>query len=207
VETTNRSVDTSGNGAWKRRDTMAELLRFVDYVETRTMVERNGERTSMQRSDLDPTWASSVGEFGNLLNLVFKPESKTEFRWKEAATLGSTTVQVLNYRVSPKNETMVLSDNNGHIGVGFHGMVYLDSATGGVRRITMEADEVPRDFSIHAASMSVDYDYVTIGAHDYLMPMRAVLALRRGRKQTDLNEMAFRGYRRYSSQAKIVVNP
>jgi VWFA-related protein len=207
VETTNRSVDTSGNGAWKRRDTIAELLRFVDNVETRTIVERNGMRSSLQRSDLDPTWASSVGEFGHLLNLVFQSESKADFQWKEAATLGSTTVQVLSYRVSSKNATMVLSDSNSRIGVGFHGLAYVDSATGGVRRITMEADDVPRDFSIHAASMTVDYDYVTIGAHDYLMPMRAVVALRRGHKQTDLNEMAFRGYRRYSSQAKIIVNP
>ena len=207
VETTNRSVDAANSGDWKRRDNIAELLRYVEGVETRTMVERNGERTNLQRTDLDSSWPLSVGEFGGLLNLVFKAESKTDFQWKEAASLGSGTVQVLKYRVDPKNATMALSDSNRKVSVGFHGLVYVDTATAGIRRITLEADDIPRDFSIHAASMNVDYDFVTIGSHEYLMPMRAVMMLRRGKKQIDLNEMAFRGYRRYASQTKIVTSP
>jgi len=207
LETTNRSVDASSTGDWKRRDNIAELLRYVNGEETRTMVERNGERTSMQRSDLESTWPISVGEFGGLLNLVFKPESKTDFQWKEAARAGGETVQVLNYHVDAKNATMSLSDSSRRVGVGFHGLVYVDSATGGIRRITLEGDNIPREFSIHAASMNVDYDFVTIGGHEYLMPMRAVMTLRRGKRQIDLNEMAFRGYRRYASQTKIVTTP
>jgi VWFA-related protein len=207
IETTSRSVDPSGSGNWRHRDTIAELLRYADNVETRTMLERNGERTSLDRNDLDPAWTISKGEFGTLLKLVFDRESKADFEWKEAATLGSTTVHVLAYRVSSKNETMVLNDNTRNVGVGFHGLVYVDTSTGGVRRITLEADDVPRDFSIHAASMTVDYDYVAIGTHDYLMPQRAAVMLRRGRKQIDLNEIAFRGYRRYASQTKIIATP
>lgn len=207
IETTNRSVDGSSTGAWKRRDSIAELLRYVEGEETRTMVQRNGERTSMQRSDLESTWPISVGEFGGLLNLVFKPESKTDFAWKEAASVAGETVHVLKYRVDPKNATMSLSDSTRKVGVGFHGLVYVDSATGGIRRITLEGDNIPRDFSIHAASMNVDYNFVTIGGHEYLMPMRAVMMLRRGKKQIDLNEMAFRGYRRYASQSRILTAP
>lgn len=207
LETTSRSVDSSGDGSWKHRDTLAELLRYVDSKETRTMVEINGQKSSATREDLNPDWAISAGEFGSLLNLIFASNSKAEFQWKEAATLGSSTVQVLNYEVHAKNATMSLNDNTRRIGVGFHGMVYIDAATGGVRRVTMEADGIPHDFSIHAASISVDYDYVTIGTHDYLMPMRAATALQRGRHQVDLNEITFRGYRRYASQVKIVTNP
>jgi hypothetical protein len=158
----------------------------------------------MDRSDLDSTWPLSVGEFGGLLNLMFQPSSKTDFQWKEAGGLGSGTIHVLHYRIDPRNATMALSDSSGKVSVGVHGMVYIDSANGGVRRITMEADGIPKDFSMRAASMMVDYDYVTIGVHDYLMPMRAVLTLRRGKRQVDLNEMTFRNYRRYASQARIV---
>lgn len=207
VEVTSRSVDPSGNGNWKPRDNLAELLRYVEGVETRTMIEHNGQRTSMQRADLDSSWPLSVGEFGGLLNLVFKPEAKTEFAWKGAATLGGSTVQVLSYKVLPQNATLSLKDGNRSVGVGFHGLVYVDSASGGVRRITLQGDNLPRDFSIHDASMNVDYDYVTIGEHDYLMPIRAAVALRRGKRQVDLNEMAFRGYRRYASQTKILTGP
>jgi hypothetical protein len=65
--------------------------------------------------------------------------------------------------VARENATLDLSEgNNIQIGVGFHGLVYIDAATSGVRRITVEADGLPRDFSMHAATMTVDYDYVAI---------------------------------------------
>jgi hypothetical protein len=206
VEVTSRSADASGKGNWKHRDTIAELLRYADNQETRTMLERNGQRTTMlQRSELDPSWLTSVGEFGGLLNNVFLPSSKAEFEWKESAALGTGTLQVLSYRVARENGTIGINGGNGTVAAGFHGLVYIDSASGGVRRITLEADDLPRNFSIHAASMTVEYDYVAIGEHDYLMPMRATVSLQRGRKQSDLNEITFRNYRRYASQAKITV--
>jgi len=39
VEVTDRSVDVQGTGQWKHRDTITELLRFVDKNETRTTLE------------------------------------------------------------------------------------------------------------------------------------------------------------------------
>lgn len=207
LEVTNRSVDSSSNGNWKRRDSFAEMLRYVDSQETRTMVEYNGQRTSAERADLDTTWPLSVGEFGGLLNLVFQNSSKTEFQWKETDSLGPSMVDVLAYRVARENANISLKDENKTIAAGFHGLVYIDKATGAVRQVTLEADDLKRDFSIHAATMTVEYDYVTVGTHDYLMPMRATVSLQRGRRQTDLNEMTFRNYRRYASQAKINFGP
>jgi hypothetical protein len=90
--------------------------------------------------------------------------------------------------------------------VGFHGLVYIDSATNGVRRITLEADDLPRNFSMHAASMTVDYGFAAIGARDCLLPQRATVSVTRGRNDIELNEIAFRNYRRYAAQTRIVVN-
>jgi VWFA-related protein len=209
VEVTNRSVDVSGNGNWKPRDSIAELLRYHDNEESRSTLEVNGKRSSLQRTDMNETWPLSVGEFGGLLNVVFQPSSKAEFEWKEAGALeeGNGTLQVLSYRVARENATIALSDGNERIGVGFHGLVYIDPATGGVRRITLVGDDLPRRFSIHAASMTADYGYVAIGNHDHLVPMRASVSLQRGRKGLELNEMAFRNYRRFASQTKILLIP
>ena len=146
VEATNRSVDQSGKGNWKHRDSLAELLTYHDRQESRTTLEVNGKRSSLKRADLNSTWPISVGEFGALLKLVFSPSSKTQFEWKEAATLGdgTGTVHVLSYRVAQENATIDLSEGNDSIGVGFHGLVYIDGATSGIRRITLEADGLPR---------------------------------------------------------------
>jgi hypothetical protein len=205
VELTDRSVDSSGNGNWKHRDSLAELLRYEDNQESRSTLEVNGKRSSLKRTDLNSTWPMSVGEFGALLNLVFADSSKTTFEWKEAGTLGdgSGPLQVLSYRVARENATIDLSEGNNSIGAGFHGFVYIDGATGGVRRITLEADDLPRKFSMHAAAMTVDYDFVAIAGRDYLMPVHSSVSIQRHRHQTELNEITFRNYRRFASRTKI----
>ncbi|HEY3974643.1 MAG TPA: VWA domain-containing protein [Candidatus Sulfotelmatobacter sp.] len=205
VEVTNRSVDQSGNGNWKHRDSIAELLTYHDNQETRSTLEVNGKRSSIKRADMNSSWPTSVGEFGALLNLVFAPSSKAQFEWKEAGTLGdgSGVLQVLSYRVSHENATLDLAESNNTIGVGFHGLVYIDAPTSGIRRITVEADGLPRTFSMHAAAMTVDYDYVAISARDYLLPVHSTVSLRRHQKQIELNEIAFRNYRRFASRTKI----
>jgi VWFA-related protein len=205
VEVTSRSVDQSGTGNWKHRDSIAELLTYHDNQETRSTIEVNGKRSSLKRTEMNTNWPTSIGEFGALLNLLFSPSSKAKFEWKEAGTLGdeSGALQVLTYRVSHENATLDLNEGNNTIGVGFHGLVYIDVTTAGVRRITVEADDLPRTFSMHAAAMSVDYDYVSISGRDYLLPVHSTVSLQRHRKQIELNEIAFRNYRRFASRAKI----
>lgn len=207
VEVTNRSVDQTGNGNWKRRDSLAELLTYHDNAESRTTLEVNGVRSSLKRTEMNSTWPISVGEFGAALNLVFNPTSKAIFEWKEAASLGdgSGTVQVLNYRVARENATIVLRHGGDEVGVGFHGLIYVDATTGSVRRATIQADGLPRNFPYHSAAMTVDYDYVTIASRDYLLPVRSTVRVQRGRKQVELNEISFRNYRRFSSRTKIKV--
>ena len=205
VEATDRSIDPSGRGKWRRKDSFAELVRYRDNQESRTMLEVNAQRSDMTRADM--TGPISLGEFGDVLNAIFQPASKADFRWKETDALGNGTVQVFDYRVARENASMTLTDSNGKFYAGFHGLIYVDSSTYGIRRISMEADGLPSDSSIHAASITVDYDYVAIGAHEYLMPVRGTISLRRGRHEADLNQVVFQGYRRYASQAKMVTTP
>ena len=88
--------------------------------------------------------------------------------------------------------------------VGFHGQAFIDSATRTVRRITEVVDNVPKGFTILAASLSVDYDYVVINNHDYLLPVAAQVVLRNGRRESDLNAIEFRNFRRFGSNMKIL---
>lgn len=206
VEVTDRSVDPSGNGRWRRKDSFAELLRYADNHETRTTLEVNGQPGAVNREDMNE-WPLSLGEFGDLLNLVFQPSSKAEFHWKETAALVDGRVQVFEYKVDRNNNSMLLSDSARRVYSGFHGMAYVDGATMGIRRVTMEADDLPADFSIHAASISVDYDYVTVGPREYLMPVRGTIRLKRGRHESDLNQVVFQDYRRYASQSRIITTP
>ena len=181
------------------------MLSYRDNTESRSTLEIDGKRSSLKRADMNSTWPLSVGEFGAMLNLIFQPKSKTAFEWKEAASLGDGTgnVQVLTYRVARENASISLSEGNESAAVGFHGLIYIDSSTGGVRRVTLQADGIPRTFAVHAAAMTVDYEYVGISGRDYLLPVRSSVSLEKAHRKIELNEITFRNYRRFASRAKI----
>jgi hypothetical protein len=206
VQVTNRSVDATGRGRWKLKDTMAELLRYRDQKETRDTIEVNGKASGADRDSLKGTFSS--GELGGVLKAVFQDSAKAEFHWKETDVLGDETVQVFDYKVASANsEFSVTGSNSRQIIVGFHGQVYFDTATRSVRRISLIADDLPKDFSTHGTAIRVDYDYVMINAHDYLMPVSAEVSLQQGRREATLNTIQFRDYRRYGSTVKLNFDP
>ncbi len=203
VEVTNRSVDAAGSGKWKLRDTITELLRYRDKAETRTMLQVNGKANDIDRQAMKGTFSS--GELGGVLKAVFIEFAKADFTWKETDRLGSGTLQVFNYRVAQGNSVFsVVGKNDKQVMVAFHGQVFIDIGTRNVRRITLVADDLPRDFPTHYTSIAVDYDYVSINAHDYLMPVSAELRLRQGRHEVILNAIEFRNYRRFGSNMRIL---
>ena len=206
-QVTSRSTDKSGSGAWKRKDQITELLTFFEHEEKRTRLalEQNGLRSHQDKGD-GSLGMSSSGEFGTLLKGIFAPSSKADFQWKGMGTLGDETVQVFDYRVSRKNSTFALQEKSTAqiVVVGFHGQVYIDSATRRVRRVTQVADDVPEKFPIRASSVSVAYDYVSINDHDYLMPVSAQIMTSQGRRNLSLNEVEFRNFRRFGSNARVL---
>jgi hypothetical protein len=116
-------------------------------------------------------------------------------------------VQVFKYRVAKENSNLVLRGGpNQVVFVGFHGMVYIDSATHGVRRITQIADEVPKNYPIHEALVSADYDYVSISGQQYLLPIGAQIILRESSNKTrlELNQIRFRDFHRFRSTSRIL---
>jgi VWFA-related protein len=206
VEVTNRSIDLNGTGDWRHRDTIAELLRYQDKQETRTTLEVNGEAANSDRDAmLVKKSVFSSGELGGVLKAVFDPKAQTDFKWKETDTLGNGTVQVFAYHVPvDSSEFFITGNNNLEIKVAFHGMVYVDAATHSVRRVTLIAEDIPKEFPTHSTAMAVDYDYVVINTHDYLVPISAEVSLRQGKHEAVMNTMEFRNYRRYGSNLRIL---
>ncbi len=203
VEITDHSVDPTGHGDWHHKDNLIQLMRYIDHRETRTTVELNGQPSSIEPDQLD--FAHSVGEFGGMFQLVFDPSAKAKFTWKESDILDGQPVQVYAFQVALANSNFDLTGlNNRQHAVAFHGLVYLDTATRSVRRISVDADDIPEILQVRASSMSVDYSWISINNHDYLLPIRGAVSLREGKHQAVLNEFEFRNYRRFGSQIRIL---
>jgi hypothetical protein len=203
IEVTHRSVDPSGRKNWRRQDTISELLRYHDHLEQRNTLEVNGGRTSLSRADIKGT--ISNGEFGSLLLAIFDPKVKAQLRWTETATLGTGAVQVFTFEVprARSRYMLVAGPNVSQIKVGCHGRVYIDAQTYGIRRIEMDADGIPADYAMRAAFISIDYDYVNIADHDFLLPIAGEVDVRQGKRFLVRNQIEFRDYKRYGAESNI----
>jgi VWFA-related protein len=212
-QVTNRSFSPNGTTQWKHKDKFAELLTYFNHEENRIMLELELNGSTSHAYTKDTKGVISAGEFGVAFSGLFRPASKADFQWKETGVLGDGTVQIFNYRVARENSIFNLRiSSNEVVRVGYHGQVFIDSATRAVRRITEVVDEVPNKFPIRGVSVSVDYDYIAINNHDYMLPVDARVLLRKGRREADLNEIEYRNFRRFGSNSRIldyspVVNP
>jgi hypothetical protein len=203
-QNTNRFIDVRGDGDWRPMDSIVEVLTYVDHRESRTVV--GGEKNNLKE---DPEHVLelgmvSTGEFGLALSNLFKPESKAEFTWKETGTLHGEGVEVFDYRVEQATSSFSLTVPENSVKVGYHGEVYIDRSTHGVKSITMIADGVPKKFPIRSAAVRVDYDYVAINGHDYLLPVSAQVVAGQGGSLLERNDLEFANFRKFGSNARIV---
>jgi VWFA-related protein len=203
LEVTNHFVDATGEGDWRPKGTLMELMKYVDHAESRTTVQVNGEPSGIEPDRL--RFFHSTGEFGAMFHVVFDPSAQAVFTWKRSALLDGQPVQVFAFRVARANSTFNLTDRNGHTQpAGFHGLLYLDPATRSVRRISVDADDIPSGLLIRACSLSVDYSWISMGNHDYLLPVRGAVSLQETGRRPVLNQFEFRNYRRFGSEVRML---
>lgn len=206
VETVNRSIDPRGTGAWKHRDSIVELLRYAEKNESRTVLTINGQKAQLPAGDLQG--AHSNGEFGGILQIIFDPDANAQFKWQSTEVKDGQTLQAFSYKVDAEKSQFFLTDHSGdQIRAPFHGVVLIDNDTRSVRRLVAETDLLPKDFGIKASWMTIDYDYIGINGHEYLLPTSGEVGLKQGRNEAEANEMHFTDYRRFGSRSRILTGP
>ena len=203
-EVTDHSVDATGHGDWKHKDTLVELMRYVDHQESRTAVLLNGDRTSVQPNQLE--FVHSAGEFGAMFHIIFDPSAKAEFTWKRSALIDGQLVQVFAFKVARANSRFDIAHNYHDLYAGFHGLLYLEPSTLNVRNISIEADDIPAALHVRASSMSVDYSWIGMQDHDFLLPVHGAVSLTEANKRPVLNEFEFHNYHRFGSQTRILAD-
>ncbi len=201
---TTRSIDPHGNGSWQLRDKIVEMLTYVNHRESRTVV--GGEEYNLKKDEktLSQIGMISTGEFGVALGNIFMPTSKAVFTWKETAMLRGELAEVFDYRIEKENSLFWLTAPSASIKLGYHGRVYIDRTTHGVLSITTITDDAPKKFPIRKAAVRVDYDYVAINDHDYLLPVSAQVIAEQGGNLLERNDIDFSNFRKFGSVARIL---
>ena len=154
--------------------------------------------------------AVSTGEFGTRLHALFDPRSRADFRWKGWTTLRNRRAARFSYRIALEHSNYVIRHGTPHEGqraivVPYHGEVYLDEETHMTLRLTLQA-EIPHGFPIDGIDSTVDYEFVSLGGKQYLLPSHAYVKSTRGMLVAE-NHVEFREYRKFQADATVRFDP
>ena len=208
TEMVQRSEDALGNGRWRRLDKLSIKLTYFGHKEDYKLMEINGKPTALDY--LAVGGALSTGEFGTRLFSIFDPRSQGEFRWRGWTTLRRRRVARFSFHIARERSIFQLQFGAvptamNSIIVPYHGEVFVDGETHMVLRLTEQA-EIPPSFPIQANESVVDYDFAEVGGRQYLLPMNAYVRTRSGRFLAE-NNMQFREYRKFQTEANITFDP
>jgi VWFA-related protein len=195
IEVTRRAVDPSGTGDWKAKDSITEVLQYMDGAENTQLLEVNGSPAK----GTDNSGARVYGEFGGLFDLVFSEQVGAKIEWQDVTDWKGARVNVFQYHVPAARSRyrVVPVSGSKSLLAAYKGLVYIDTSTLSVRRISVQAEDLPKDFPIHRSEITVDYDWVRISGHDYLLPQTTALYVGSGKHYLMKTEKEFRDFRRY----------
>ena len=208
TEVVRRTEDPHDNGRWRALDSLTVKLSYSDHKEDYKLMLINGRPTVLDY--LYAGGALSTGEFGTRLRSVFDPRSQGEFRWKGWTTLRKRRVARFTYRIERENSNFLIQYGPVPTGpnaiiVPYRGEVYVDDETHMVLRLTQQA-EIPQSFPITGNESTIDYEYAEVGGKPYLLPSHAHVKTRSGKYVAE-NNMEFREYRKFQTEATITFQP
>ncbi|MDE3167534.1 MAG: hypothetical protein KGN36_17160 [Acidobacteriota bacterium] len=194
-------VDNSGEPPWQSMDTLTLRLSYFEQKEDYKLIMVNNQMTTQDYQTLGG--ATSTGEFGSMLREIFSPATEARFEWDHWGTLRGRRMMVFRYYVAQAHSQWGLDyEHKQHVYPAYHGLVYIDNELHLIKRLTLEAENIPVGFPIRAAETILDYDFADISGHDFLLPLKSQSNMSADGILTR-NDIEFRLYRKYSAEAEI----
>jgi len=183
---------------WKEIDSLSEQLTYVDGHENYQKINGAQRGNDMGRGVL------SAGEFGTLLRMVFRAESKAEFKWHDLEIENGKKLHVFEYAIPRATSQYMIrpSHNSPALAVAAKGTVTVDEETYQIRKIQLAAVDLPKKFPFQESTIEVEYDMFTIGEQFSLLPKRASVRVTAGRKM-DRNGIEYLNYRKWGGTSEL----
>jgi len=155
-------------------------------------------------------------DFLSALRDLFVQERETEFVWMRQGWLRRSPVEIFTYEVPDLMSSWEVADGYGEShAVTYGGRVYVDRNTGHVLRITRQAVDLPTGWTVTAAEMVLDFDYLGPSGQERLLPWRAGTLVVQDHPSGSAPsagvitkaETDFRGYKFYKVDSTIIYAP
>jgi hypothetical protein len=203
TQVTKRFVDPSNAEHYQLEDTVLENLSYSEGRESYKVVSVNNTPSTKGHRELGGT--TSEGEFGTDMNVLFTPDTRTDFQWERWTTWNGRRTHVFAYRVLQSNSSWSVEYEKTQRTVpGYKGFVYVDRDLNMIMRITREAEDIPADFPIQNVKQDTRYEFQKIGdrQQEFLVPSQSVITSKTGRYMVK-NEATFRLYRKFGTESVI----
>jgi hypothetical protein len=205
TETIRRSGLAKSSGTWKTEDTVTVDVAFSGKGERYNKLAINGKPTKKTFSQLGG--AKSTGEFGTILQWIFRPESATKFHWERSEELRGRPMYVFSYSIEQNHSEYTVTANKLRIIAAFGGLVYVDRETSQVMRITHAPSGIPVSWPLATMSGDLDYGFAEISEQKFLLPLHAELNLTFRDGGQARNMMDFDNYRKFTTEATLKFEP
>jgi hypothetical protein len=194
----------SSDPSWQLENTLTIRLSYFEQKENYKLILVNNMVTQQDYQKVGGT--ISTGEFGSLLRQVFERATETHFEWDHWALMRNRPSYVFSYEVSQERSQWhaEVPDQGLDIITAYRGLVYVDTETRQVLRITLEAVDLPPGFPIQHITDQLDYDYQELGdaGQKFLLPLAGIVRLDSADVLTK-NQIEFRLYHKYTSSSDI----
>lgn len=201
-QSTTRYVQESKQEGWRALDVITAQVVYEDGKEGYRDITVGGRKTNKTMLDLGGN--TSSGEYATTLRSIFSPASRADFRFYRSAMIGDANTSIYDFKVALRNSNWQIRVGGQTLLPAYSGSVWIDKSTAEVRRIEMQADQIPADFPLDSVQWAVDYSPVSLGASSFWLPVHAEnLGCQRGSSVCTKNAIDFRNYHKFSGESTI----
>jgi hypothetical protein len=199
---TTRYLERSKSTGWEALDVVTATVVYEDGKEDYREITVGGRKTNKNMMELGGS--TSTGEFASVLQSLFSGYVNAEFKYYRSSTSEKAPASIYDFKVALKNSDWTITVGGQSLRPVYSGSIWIDRATAQVRRIEMQADNIPKDFPDDAVASAVDYDEVHLGTSTFLLPVHAEnLSCQRGTTICTKNTIDFRDYHKYSGESTV----
>ena len=193
-QVTSRFFSTAGRDGWQPIDEVSAELAYAAGKEKYDNFQRDGQPID-RPTDESGVW--STREFRDELEGFQAIGAPGKFTRRGEEKIGSRTVVVYDVTVPQSASDWVLSSPDGRRQTSaYAGTVWIDKENHRVLRIERHTTSLPHDFFFNNAKEAVNYDFVSLDQHTYLLPAGAESATcLSGSGTCTRNAIEFHGYR------------
>jgi len=197
-----RMVSTTQKADWRPLDVISATVVFENGRDEYRNLTINGKPVNKRMEDMEGAW--STGEFGLIAADLFSLATAAEFTRGGSSRTGSHDAVVYDFEVDREHSHWNIQAPSQSVRPAYKGSVWLKPDTAEILRIEMQTDHMPKEFPLDKVESAVDYDYVRLGEHQFLLPVHAeTLTCVRGSSDCSRNVIDFRNYRKYAGESTI----